>query len=267
MKKNLTFWILAFIITIAAAYYQRVTGPTYPKKFNVKSGNESVSFKLIRTAETGTDVNIKIPTGKESKGILFYRRYPTNEKWTVAEMVNIKDSLSAFMPSQPTAGKLQYIVRLKLKGQNNWETISPVVIRFKGSVPSWILVPHILLMFLAMFFSNYTGILAMGKRSKQMKWAIVTIVVTFLGGLILGPIVQKYAFGELWTGVPFGWDLTDNKLLIGFLGWLIAILLNLKKERRGWFIFAAILMLIVYSIPHSMFGSELDYSSGIIKQG
>ena len=33
MKKFL-LWFLAFVITIAAAYYQRKTGPTYPKRIN-----------------------------------------------------------------------------------------------------------------------------------------------------------------------------------------------------------------------------------------
>ncbi len=49
--------------------------------------------------------------------------------------------------------------------------------------------------------------------------------------MILGPIVQKYAFGELWTGIPFGWDLTDNKTLIAFLFWILAVIMNRKKER------------------------------------
>ena len=83
----------------------------------------------------------------------------------------------------------------------------------------------------------------------------------------MGPIVQKYAFGEFWTGVPFGWDLTDNKTLIGFSAWLIAVIANWKKERPVYSIIAAILLLVIYSVPHSMFGSELDYNTGSIGQG
>ena len=182
-------------------------------------------------------------------------------------MKNHSDTLTAMLPSQPAAGKLQYIVRLKLHPNDKLETEPPVVVRFKGSVPMWVLIPHILAMFLAMFFSNFTGILAMGRGLKQKKWALITLFVMLIGGLFLGPVVQKFAFGELWTGVPFGWDLTDNKTLIGFTGWLVAVGANWNKERRGWFIFAAILTLIVYSIPHSMFGSQLDYNTGVIKQG
>ena len=34
MKKTL-FWITAVLITVAAAMYQRMTGPTYPEKTSV----------------------------------------------------------------------------------------------------------------------------------------------------------------------------------------------------------------------------------------
>ena len=63
-----------------------------------------------------------------------------------------------------------------------------------------------------------------------------------MGGMILGPIVQNFAFGELWTGVPFGWDLTDNKTLIAFLFWIIAVVMNRKKEKPLYTILAAVVL-------------------------
>jgi len=38
----------------------------------------------------------------------------------------------------------------------------------------------------------------------------------------LGPLVQLNAFGDLWTGWPFGGDWTDNKTLFAFIFWVIA---------------------------------------------
>jgi hypothetical protein len=76
--------------------------------------------------------------------------------------------------------------------------------------------------------------------------------------MILGCIVQKYAFGAYWTGVPFGFDLTDNKTLIAFLGWAAATMaVEKNRHPKFWTVTAAILMLAVYAIPHSLFGSEL----------
>ena len=81
--------------------------------------------------------------------------------------------------------------------------------------------------------------------------------------MIIGPIVQKYAFGIYWTGFPVGTDLTDNKTLLAIVFWLTAY--GLRKKSRWWTVAAAILMVIVYLIPHSVAGSELDYSTHRLK--
>lgn len=267
MKKGFLFWLAAFLITISAVYYQRLTGPTKPKQFKITDVNNVYKFRLTRSADTGNDLKLSIPAANKAQGFIFYKRYKTADNWKAVRMVNTADTLAGFLPSQPPAGKLIYTVQVKYAESGVFHTVEPVIVRFKGHVPVWILILHAVLMFVAMFFSNYTGLIAGFNKPKQMKWALITVSVTLIGGLFLGPVVQKYAFGEFWTGVPFGWDLTDNKTLIGFTGWVIAIIANYKKERRGWFIFAAVLTFIVYSIPHSMFGSELDYSSGVVKQG
>lgn len=75
--------------------------------------------------------------------------------------------------------------------------------------------------------------------------------------MILGPLVQKYAFGAYWTGWPVGTDLTDNKTLIALIGWLAAALALRTVPRPGvWIVLAAVLMLGVFMIPHSLRGSE-----------
>jgi hypothetical protein len=53
----------------------------------------------------------------------------------------------------------------------------------------------------------------------------------FVGGLILGPPVQLEAFGALWTGWPFGADLTDNKTLIAVLAWVPAVVAALRNKK------------------------------------
>jgi hypothetical protein len=85
--------------------------------------------------------------------------------------------------------------------------------------------------------------------------------------MILGPLVQNYAFGELWTGIPFGWDLTDNKTLIALIFWILAVYMNRKSDKPVYTVLAAVILLLVYSIPHSLFGSQLDYASGQVTQG
>ena len=267
--KKILLWILAFVITVGAAYYQRITGPTYPAKAHITINGTTTVQELKRTQTNTQPCNIEIQAPDNVTGQLFFRRYPGTEEWTVTTMQRTGNILSGLLPSQPAAGKLEYYISLT-DGHGGEFTVckeNPVVIRFKGDVPAGVLIPHILLMFAAMLLSTLAGLFAVSGYSSQRIYGQLTLLILLAGGFILGPLVQNYAFGELWTGIPFGWDLTDNKTLIATAVWLAAVLLNRKKESRRWTIIAAIVLLIVYSIPHSLFGSQLDYTTNSVTQG
>lgn len=261
--KNLTFWIIAILITASLAIYQRSTGPTYPLKGEVNLGGEAVKYKLLRTYGGNDDAEITIddPSGK-LEGMYMYKRYKSYDEWQKVPMNHQDGKLKAAIPHQPPAGKVMYSITLTDGVETVELSTEPVIIRFKGHVPAYILIPHIILMFLAMVFSTRTGIEAIAKGTKTFKYTWLTTVFLIGGGLIFGPIVQKYAFGEYWTGIPFGWDLTDNKTAISFIFWLIAIYkLWRNPEKRGWALVAALVMTIVYLIPHSVLGSEIDHTA------
>ncbi len=266
--KTTNIWIFAVILTILAVYYQRKTGPTYPKKFEFQTQSNKYSFKLIRTFGGNENATINIDLPEDFSADLTYRKYPTKEDWTTVSFMRNEKGLSAELPNQPPAGKLEYFVKIKQYEKivfDNSET--PVIIRFKGDVPAAVMIPHIFFMFFAMFLSNLSGFLAAFKKPKYRFYSLLTLIFLIIGGGIMGPIVQKYAFGEYWTGVPFGWDLTDNKTLVALIAWIVAVIANAKKERPKFIVAAAIILLIIYSIPHSLFGSQLDHESGEVMQG
>lgn len=267
MNGNLKYWVIAFVLTIAAAYYQRITGPTYPVRGKVETSSGTVKYKLPRSADTKSDLVFGIPVKGETRGVLKYKRYNTNDEWTEFDLIPVNDTLKAVLPKQPAAGKIVYEINL-VDGNNIIPLYSePIVVRFKGEVPAWALIPHIILIFLAMLLSNLTGILAIKKRDSTRRYVFISAIILFIGGMIMGPVVQKFAFGELWTGVPFGWDLTDNKTLIAMLAWIVAVVASRKKLSYGWVIAASIVTLVIFLIPHSLFGSELDYTTGVVRQG
>lgn len=255
-------WVVAFLVTAASAAYQRRTGPTYPVEGSIHLGVGEVEYRLLRSETVGRDaqVNLTIPDTTVS-GSIRYRRYKSNDEWTDIELIRSGDALVGEMPHQPAAGKIMYFVHLKkdevavsLTGDE------PVILRYKGEVPAAILIPHILIMFATMLLSTRAGLEAVTGRDRTRRLTLWTIGLLFLGGFILGPLMQKYAFGAFWTGVPFGWDLTDNKTLIVMLAWLWVWFKSQKGSGRGWIVFASVLTLIVYLIPHSLLGSELDYT-------
>ncbi len=262
LRKPFVLWIIAFIITIASAFYQRVTGPTYEVKNKINIEGKEISYILERSHSTSSDYKIEIYTGdKNIGGELYWKRYKTNDDYTKVEMKYHSENLNAILPAQPSAGKLQYEIVL-VKGDRIFNlTEKPVVIRFKDDVPMGIIIPHIILIFCAMLFSTRAGLEAFNPSPRFKLFSAWTLVFLILGGMLFGPITQLYAFGALWTGIPYGYDLTDNKTLIALIGWILAAIMVWKNSNsKRWMIFAAVLMFLVYLIPHSVLGSELDYS-------
>jgi hypothetical protein len=250
MKKNILFWTLAVIITVGSAAYQRMTGPTHPLKGKVILANREIKYTLDRSCDTSTNYKLQIKTGDPSiVGFIIWKRYKTNDEWNKVQMNYIDD-------------KLQYSVMLK----TNESTVrlpenDHVVVRFKGDVPTSVLIVHVIVMFVGMLFSNRAGIESFAKEPNFKKFIFWTLGLLAMGGLLLGPIVQKYAFGVYWSGWPFGIDLTDNKTMFAFISWVLAVFSIYKfKNPKRWILAAAIITLAVYLIPHSLLGSELDYS-------
>jgi len=273
MNKTWIKWVIAVVITLSAAYYQRATGPSHPLRGKIKlPDQQTLRYRLPRShgGAGGQVVSITLPdTGFSA--FLHFKRYKMKEPYQIVPMARNGETLSAELPHQPPAGKLEYFITLKKEGK---EVTLPhdqtVVIRYKGYVPPYVLIPHILLMFLSMLFANYAGIEALLNGPKIRKYTLITVGILFLGGMIMGPIVQKFAFGAYWTGVPFGYDLTDNKTLIAFVFWLLAwwrVAKSGQKEARWWVVLAAFVMLIVFLIPHSMMGSELNYETMSVETG
>ncbi len=94
--------------------------------------------------------------------------------------------------------------------------------------------PHIIFMFIALLVGVRTAVGAAFHPVGLRKLAWTTLGLMTVGGMILGPIVQKYAFGAFWTGWPFGYDLTDNKTLIMWIVWVgVAVVLAKRHLPQG----------------------------------
>ncbi len=261
--QTILLWVLAFVLMAGLAIYQRLTGPTHPKDGSVEINGEKIKYSLLRSWGGNSDAKIEITANNpEIQGTITFRRYKSKDDWTTKPLERDNNVLIASIPHQPPAGKVMY--RIVLKDKNNREyslSEEPVIIRFKGDVPFYFMIPHIVFMFLAMVFSVRTFLEVTFKRSNVYKLSLWTLCLLFIGGGILGPIIQYYAFVALWTGWPFGHDLTDNKTLVALIFWIIAVVM-LKKNPANtkWALIASIVMVAVYLIPHSVLGSELDYT-------
>ena len=265
-RVSLALWAAAFVVTVLLAVFQRATGPSYPLRGAVSlSGGEEISYRLPRSNQGRETLAIRIPepTGSGS-AILEWRRFPTENDFDVLVMERDDEGrLVASIPHQPAAGKVEYFIRLTESGQEfRIPDSEAVVARFRASVPAKVLIPHILAMFLSMLVSTRALFEVLRPGAPQGRFLVLSsMALLIVGGLMLGPMVQKFAFDAYWTGWPFGTDLTDNKTLIAFIAWLPAAIAAARGVRTrvavvlGW-----VVMMGIFLIPHSMRGSELDWS-------
>jgi hypothetical protein len=261
-------WVVALVATVAMAAYQRLTGPTHPVRVRAEIGGAPISGKLPRShgGEGGAIVSLVVPDPAVT-GEMAWHRFPTDEAWIETPLKRLGEELAAELPHQPAAGKLEYSLRLARGAETRviQQDDGPIVIRFRGDVPAWVLLPHIMAMFLGLVIGVRALLGALGSErdlGRHLPWLLAFLVP---GGLVLGPIVQKYAFDAYWTGWPFGEDLTDNKTLASVVAWAAAWLVARRwPDRPGRLrlavIAAAAVMIAVYLIPHSARGSQLDWS-------
>ncbi|MDD2634612.1 MAG: hypothetical protein PHW82_03845 [Bacteroidales bacterium] len=262
-------WALAILLTVGASIYQRQSGPTYPLKISEIPGDKDYKMKLIRSASIGEQTFVEIPVSEAfDSAVICFHKYPIISENTIKPFKKEIESWKVVLPDQPPAGKLQYYIILFKNGRKIMQTDNnSAIIRFKGQVPDYILIPHILAMFAAMLFSLVSLFSILLKTGNYRLFSYLTVITLIIGGFILGPIMQNYAFGDYWTGWPIGKDFTDNKTLIALIIWVLAIILNFKKDRKWAIIMAAVSMLVVFSIPHSLGGSEYNYESGQVETG
>ena len=264
-KTTIFLWILSFVMTVTIALYQRWTGPTYPFKGVEKVGEAVVKYRLLRSFTEFEQVPAAIHApDQDVTAQLVYRRYKADDPWTSVGMTRNGEMLEGRIPGQARAGKVEYNIRLaKGDDQVTLNNGRSLVLRFKGAVPTFVLIIHVLFMFASIWLAFRTGLEALRKNPKYDRLVNWTLGTVFIGGMILGPIVQKFAFSDFWTGFPFGTDLTDNKTLLAVIFWIAAFFL--KNRSKWWVLVATIMMVVVYLIPHSVMGSELDYKSGKMK--
>jgi len=262
MRGRIGLWLLALLLTLSSAAYQRLTGPTRPVRGTVPVGGAEVKLRLLRSWAGRGDLAIAVPApDPKVAGSVAWRRYPTSDPFATMPLVREGDTLKAALPHQPPAGKVEYQVRLEREGVSALFPERPAVARFKGAVSNVVIVPHVFAMFTGMLVANAAGLLALRGERNLFRIALVVVALLSVGGLFLGPLVQKQAFDAYWTGWPFGGDLTDNKTAVAVFAWAVAAFLARGgRDARKAVVVAAIVTLAVFMIPHSAWGSQVDWS-------
>ena len=276
-RAGIALWCTAVVLMLAAAVYQRLTGPTHPLRGEITVEDRSYAYRLRRSQENDERARIVLPRpGAEATGALWHRRYPTDDGFE-AVVLRVEPGkedqiLVGHLPIQPAAGKMEYYLevettagRVRIPAADAAEPT--VILRYKGPVPTALLIAHVAFMFFSVLIGMRAGLGALLAPGNIRPLSRLTLFGLTVGGMILGPFVQKHAFGEFWTGFPWGYDLTDNKTLIMWIVWVVAVLAlgggarRIGLAARATVLAAALVMTAVYLIPHSLRGSELDFAA------
>ncbi|MBI5710799.1 MAG: hypothetical protein HZC42_10915 [Candidatus Eisenbacteria bacterium] len=264
MRRSVWLWIIAIVVTAFSAHWQRASGPTYALPVSARLGATTFRGALDRTHAGPGDHRVELgQVPADVSGTLEWKRFRSTDPWTAVPLRREGESLVGELPHQGIGGKLWYRLRLVREGDSALiPTAGPATLRFRQHVPPWLLVPHILFMLAALLYSTRAGLEVFDPRGNVKPLAYRALALLFIGGLVLGPIVVHATSGSWWTGFPVGSDLTDNKTLIALAGWIGAVLaLRQGRDGRGWAAFAALLMLLVFMVPHSWLGAEPGHAA------
>jgi len=218
-------------------------------------------------------VNLSGEQAAQIGGVLYYAMENGTEQSTVMNHSD-EHTLVGNLPAGEIGQRLIYRIELSKNGALK-ASLAPAneqgyLLKYKGPVSAFVLIPHIVLMFAGVFCSFlalfYGFDLIMGK--KKVKQAAIAVLLSFfcgfIGGVLIGIEVTHEVFGGSgWGGWPIGKDVTDTKTEIFLLFWLVTMLfgwlgLNGKKLKISnktfgtMIIISFIVTLAAFLIPHSI---------------
>ena len=261
MRTTVTLWIVATLLTLVMGAWQRVSGPTFPIYGKAEAGGTTFDYTLERTHAGPGDhvVALALPAGMQAT--LEWREHAAGPAdagaWMSAPMAPVASggagTVGAPLPHHAPGGKVDY--RVVVRAGAAVTTLPPrgqATLRFRSDVPAWVLVPHIIAMMGALLLAVRVAMECFRRQPNLRLLTLRTLSALFIGGFPLGCAVSGYAFGQPWGGFPLGNDATDNKTLLAFLGWVIATAAVFRlKNPRPFVLGAAVLMFLVYLVPHS----------------
>ena len=78
---SILLWVLAFVLTVVIAVYQRMTGPTHPVRGTEIVEGKEISYRLLRSYTAFEKLPVKITVPDEAvTAFLNFKRYKTSDE-------------------------------------------------------------------------------------------------------------------------------------------------------------------------------------------
>lgn len=270
--------IVGIMVTVLLLGVARRVSTRRPRELRVELGHLVVEHASV-TEQVGPGspaISARIASDGIIEPSVLYRIAGEEE----AERINMIQSgeglWEARLPAVEKGGRIMYA--LTIRGEDGSmvrlpeEEESFLLVKYKGEASPVILALHVIFMFGSFYFMiqslwSAIEILSTGEgKSRAVSNARLVLLCTFIGGWPLGFLLNYQAFGTLWEGFPFGYDITDNKTQVIFLFWLVSLLLVRgsflgKGEERDWLgprglaiavLLSYLVSLFLFIVPHSL---------------
>ncbi len=281
-KKVLTAVLLTMVVIVSARRF----GPNHQYRVEAAGPGFTLSHKAPRghSGEGPAEVVMKVVFDDADKAQAPFRACVKGKvqgagEWETVHHSRIEtdredcDKAYVFgLPCQPPATRYMYRFEGCFEHSGSTPVVLakadgiPMTLKFKGDVPAWIMIPHVLSMFAGFFVLILAALYGLDlgrgrdsdeKKNPAHKLAWLAWIILFIGGVPIGFAMNIYAFDVVWEAFPFGSDVTDNKTQVALVLWGAAAvwLSTSRKRRRAAGLFAALaglLVLAIYLIPHSM---------------
>ncbi|MBU8934729.1 MAG: hypothetical protein KOO62_12090 [candidate division Zixibacteria bacterium] len=286
---NIARWAVALLLTVMLLYVARTTSRGRPEfQTHTENGYTFEYTTVPKITEKTTDrLTLKI-TGPFEPGVnpvIRQVRFRQDSDTPISKYGSVpllvEDSATGLYSTPITAGdkggKTRYYfeVRDNIGGRRavflNPDN-EPFVLKYIGEVPTVVVALHIFFMFATVYFvvlgmlhglnlvRGGVDIYAFGRAF------FLATVCAFVGGYPFGFMMNAYAFGVIWEGVPFGTDATDNKTQLLFVYLVLVALASIGSWSRGklgrdifspktlgWLGTGSFFLLLgIYLIPHSI---------------
>ncbi len=176
----------------------------------------------------------------QSEGIkIYYSVDGENYDEIRMEATTEPNEFEARIPGQKPGTKISYYISVTDKNTHlsqlpkyaPYNDFNFRVIPARGQASASILWAHVIFIMGAIIFvaaAGYYGVRYLRKGygiNKVIQMSGIATGMIFVGGFPLGFLLAYQVYGTPWTGIPFGWDITDNKTLVIFLFWGISLFL------------------------------------------
>jgi len=255
MFKKILFLAIAAIIAVISVFIQQFSSSDRPYNQEIQINSIDYSFKLPVYHEANEVCSIELLVPDTSvRGVLFYKLLKSKNDFKLINLIRMNEYLVSVLPHQKQNIKVQYYLQLNSAGKKYFiGKENPLIVRFQGVVPKYILFPHVVLMFVALIFSCFAGMLTFSHIDSYKKYASVTFFLFTLAALIFGLIIHLVSFRHLFVQVANYNDLTFYKNGIIFLLWLLVYYVNKKYEFKYLTLAVSIFTLILFCIPANIF--------------